>query len=185
MSFLELFIFSLLPSISNKNLRKLKKILVLKNYNKGETLTSKNSFYILKSGVVKGSQFDSENQKQNTKLYIPESKSSIINNIINVPETDISYKCLTNVELYSCHYTLLYDLISDEFEISIFFNRLLEHQAMLNERRIDDLMQLSTKKKYLKLLDEIPYLEKILPRYVIAEYLNITPAQLIRIRKKS
>jgi len=184
LNFIELFIFSLQPDISSKSLKELKKKLFYKCYEKDTNLISEEKFYILKSGVIKSNIQTTDNKKYNTKLFIPDSKSTIISNILNIPKSNNNtYKCLTKVELYECTYKAFIGLVEEDFEISKFYNRLLEYQSILNEKRIDDLVELNTKQRYLKLLEEIPYIEKLIPKYQIANYLNISPVQLTRIRK--
>ena len=183
MSFIELFIFSLLPSISNKNLKKLKKVLIYETCKKGELLQSEENFYILKSGVIKSTIKLPHSHKQKTNFYISESKSTIINNVVNIPASKNSFLSLTDTEFYKCNFKDFYELVKNEFEISKLHNNLLEQQAIMNEKRIDDLMELNTKERYLKLLKEIPYIEKLIPKYQIANYLNISSVQLTRIRK--
>jgi hypothetical protein len=51
------------------------------------------------------------------------------------------------------------------------------------ENRIHDLTSLDAKSLYLKLKTENPEIEKSIPLYHIASYLNVTPVQLSRIRR--
>jgi hypothetical protein len=51
------------------------------------------------------------------------------------------------------------------------------------ENRIHDLTSLDATELYLKLKSESPEIEKLIPLYHIASYLNVTPVQLSRIRR--
>ena len=53
---------------SKDMIKKLENILELKSYSKGNILTSKDNFYILKSGVVKATHVD-DNKKPYTTPY--------------------------------------------------------------------------------------------------------------------
>jgi hypothetical protein len=52
------------------------------------------------------------------------------------------------------------------------------------ESEIFSLAVLDASERYLKLQEEIPDIDNIMTQYHIAAYLNITPVQLSRIRKK-
>ena len=62
--------------------------------------------------------------------------------------------------------------------------KLLEHIFITYENRSLDLMRLDATERYLKLREQIPNIDNLIPQYQIASYLNITPVQLSRIRKK-
>ena len=184
MDFLTLFIYSFLPSISKKSSLEIKKILALKKLNKGEILSSDGKFFILKSGIVKSFSLNNKNIAYTKNLFISGNKQSSISNIINLPISKNSFECLTDVELYECDIKQFEELMKSNIEISILSSKFLEYKVVLNENRIDSLIKLDTEKRYLILLNEFPYLEKLIPKHQIAAYLNISPVQLTRIRKK-
>ena len=184
MDFLTLFIYSFLPTISIRTLEELKKTSTLKTFLKGEQFSSDEKFYILKSGIVKSTSKDSLHKKYTNSLFISDSKSEKTSNIINLPITQNTFECLTDIELYEFDYPNFTQLLNNNLEISILLNKLLEHQIILKENKVDELIKLDTEKRYIQLLKEFPYLEKIVPKYQIAAYLNISPVQLTRIRKK-
>jgi hypothetical protein len=76
------------------------------------------------------------------------------------------------------------DLCREEFEIGRLYVKVLEHAFIAYEDRNLDLMRLNATESYLKLRKQIPNIDNLIPQYQIASYLNITPVQLSRIRKK-
>ena len=52
------------------------------------------------------------------------------------------------------------------------------------EKRIAELAGLNATERYIKLRKEISTIDTILPQKQIANYINVTPIQLSRIRKK-
>lgn len=181
MNFIKKHIHSFFPSISEKSANSFIDILSLKKLSKNEFLDSKEYFFILKSGVVK-----SLSNKENLKtkdLFIAKNSSNIISNLFNIPITNYSFKSITDIEFYACNYNDFLKLVKNNLEISTLENKLLEHKIIIQENKLDNLMTKNTRERYLSLIKEIPNLEKLIPKYEIASYLNITPVQLTRIRK--
>ena len=52
------------------------------------------------------------------------------------------------------------------------------------ERRSLELMSLNATERYLNLRKRIPNIDELIPQFQIASFLNITPVQLSRVRKK-
>ena len=52
------------------------------------------------------------------------------------------------------------------------------------EKRIYELTVLNATQRYLKLQKEIPNIDRLIPQYHIASFLNVTPVQLSRIKKE-
>ena len=184
LDFLTLFIHSFLPSISVSSSEKIKNTLVYKTFFKGDQFSSKDKFYILKSGIIKSTAKKTNDNIYTINFFISGSKSNKITNIINLPKTKNNFNCLTDIELYECDYNKVEFLINNDLEISNLLNKIFEHKIIINENKIDSFIKLETKERYLILIEEFPYLEKIIPKYEIAAYLNISPIQLARIRKK-
>ena len=59
----------------------------------------------------------------------------------------------------------------------------MEDAYIKKEKRIFELSMLDATDRYLKIRKDLPNIEKQIPQYQIASFLNITPVQLSRIRK--
>jgi hypothetical protein len=63
------------------------------------------------------------------------------------------------------------------------YTKVLEDAYIKKEKRIFELSMLDATDRYLKIKKDLPNIEKQIPQYQIASFLNITPVQLSRIRK--
>lgn len=162
-------------------------ILTSKKYKKGDIIIEaglqSRSFYIVKSGVVRGYYIDkkgkSYTQQLSTKFNITGSFDSLIKKQISKTTHD----CLTNCELFIGNYDDFIKLSEKNHTVSLLYNRILELVFLIRERRIRSLTMYDATERYLMLLKDIPYIEDLIPQYHIAAYLNITNVQLSRIRK--
>ena len=184
MDFIKLFIYTFYPAISDNSAKSLNNILRLKTLTKGEQLNSENSFFILKAGSIKAIYFDEKEKAYTTNLFLPSIKSNRVTNVLNFPASNRNFECITNVELYECSLNDFNKLTNNNHEISILSTKILEHKVIINGERASNMIKFDTEKRYINLLNEFPYLEKLIPKYEIAAYLNISPVQLTRIRKK-
>ena len=69
-------------------------------------------------------------------------------------------------------------------DLSLLHSQALERSFIRTEERIYELSVLNSTERYLKLKKDIPNIDNLITQYHIAAYLNITPVQLSRIRKK-
>src|SRR5699024_6025841 len=85
------------------------------------------------------------------------------------------------------------DVCSSEFprkasEISesfgCFNDQMLQKNILVQERRIQSLLSMSAKERYLLFLKTYPNIPLRVPQWMIASYLGVTPESLSRIRKE-
>ena len=74
-------------------------------------------------------------------------------------------------------------MVDKDHEFCKMFSKMLSKIVLIFKSKIYDLSVLNATERYLKLRQELPDLEKLVPQYHITSYLNITPTQLSRIRK--
>ena len=96
----------------------------------------------------------------------------------------LTYQCLTDCDIYEFNYFEFKKLIEQDIHISNFYVFALEKVFLRLEDKIYDLSVLNATQRYLKLKKQIPEIENLITQYHIASYLNITPVQLSRIRRK-
>lgn len=72
--------------------------------------------------------------------------------------------------------------ISEAF--SCFNDQILQKNILVQERRIQSLLSMSAKERYLLFLETYPNIPLRVPQWMIASYLGITPESLSRIRKE-
>lgn len=65
-----------------------------------------------------------------------------------------------------------------------FNDQILQKNILVQERRIQSLLSMSAKERYLLFLETYPNIPLRVPQWMIASYLGITPESLSRIRKE-
>jgi CRP-like cAMP-binding protein len=175
-------------NLSIKSSKKIMEIFKEKKYTKKDKVSFygeiSTKFYILKSGIIR-SFYKDEKGKENIRFLHngPVVVGSFCSLILNKPST-ITYDCLTDCTLLECDFKVFKRLAKNNVELSNLYNSILEENYLDMENRIHDLTSLDAKSLYLKLKTESPEIEKSIPLYHIASYLNVTPVQLSRIRRE-
>ena len=147
----------------------------------GETPTK---YYFLVSGLMRA-YIDSETGKIFTKkIFSPISFVASFTALINKEPSKLTYETLTDCKVYEFDYREMMDLCKSNVTVSLLYARILEQVFIGYERRSLELMSMDATQRYLKLRKQIPNIDDLIPQFQIASYLNITPVQLSRIRKK-
>ena len=158
------------------------------NISKGEYLVQCNEipkdFYIIKKGVVRAFYLN-ESGKEFTRSFVIENQpvASLLSLIFNKP-SELYYECLTDCVMYRVNFKEFMKLTKTDIHVSNLYSRVLEYAFRNFGSKIHDLSMLNSTNRYLKLRQKIPRIESLVSQYHIASYLNITPVQLSRIRKK-
>ena len=155
---------------------------------KNETLIQKNEIsskiHLIKSGVAR-SFFTNENGKEFTRnLFNPVTTIGSLNSILKGEPSNFTYDCLTDCVFLQGDFKKFEALTKTDLELAFLFNKILEEIIFKFIDRINELSTLNATDLYLKLKKEIPDIDNLIPQFHIASYLNITPVQLSRIRKK-
>jgi len=140
--------------------------------------------YMLVSGVITAF-VNSESGKQfNKQIFTPISFAGALTAILKNEPSEVTYMTLTECKVYEIDFEDFKELCRQDFEIGRLYVKVLEHIFITYEARSLDLMRLDATERYVKLRAQIPNIDNLIPQYQIASYLNITPVQLSRIRKK-
>lgn len=182
------FIKNLLPSVSNKNLISVLKKATLRKFKKGDVLFKEGqipkSFYIVKTGIIRGFVIDKNGKERINRLYFSPNTCGPLSELIQQIPTESIHDCLTNCELVEFDYLGLKELANNDLQISLLNVATLERSFIRSYQRTNDLTILDATERYLKLKKTVPNIDNLIQQYHIASYLNITPVQLSRIRKK-
>lgn len=177
-----------LGDISEASFKKLEKLATLRtvpaNTLLAEAGTIQKNVYMLISGVISAYVTSESGKHFSKRLFTPISFAGALTAILKDEPTEVNYLTLTDCKLYEMNFHEFRDLCRKEFEIGRLYVKVLEHAFIAYEERNLDLMRLNATESYLKLRKQIPDIESLIPHYQIASYLNITPVQLSRIRKK-
>ena len=179
-----------MPEISEESVNEFKSILKEQSFKSQETIASERNaqkkFYIITDGIIANYSQD----KRTTKEYI---RAILFDKHIFVNLTDIDfaedistdyYKSLTDSKFLVGEVDDFYALALKNNELFILLNKLNYVSIYYLHNRLDRLSLLDATDRYLILKKRIPNIENLIPQYQIASYLNITPVQLSRIRKK-
>lgn len=188
MKYIKDFITELLPSISNKNLKLVLEDSKQKKLKKGEVISPKGEvpkyFYLLKSGIARSFVIDANNREHIKALYLaPDICGSLIG-LVKQEVSDVITDCITDCEIFIFDYVNFKKRAQTNLELSLLNLKVIETVAIRNDNRIEDLTTLDATEHYLRLKKQIPNIDNLIQQYHIASYLNITPVQLSRIRKK-
>lgn len=161
----------------------------LKKFSKGEHIINygepNSKFYFLISGIVGSFVKTKKNDLFIRTLYAGGSPFAPLTTLIKKKtNSDANYICLSECEVFEGDFDIFLELKENNQELEFIYKKFLEEVYLRSEKRIDELSLLSCTERYIKLNVEIPDIISILPQYQIANYLNISPVQLSRIRKK-
>lgn len=175
--------------IDETTFKKLQKITSYKILKKNEIIAKENEIpspkvYMLVSGIMRA-YINAESGKQyNKKLFAPKSFVGPLTAIITKKPSKLTYETLTECKVLEANFDAFLDMCKTDIKLSNFYNRILELLFIEYETRNIELMSLNATQRYLNLRRRIPNIDDLIPQFQIASFLNITPVQLSRVRKK-
>jgi CRP-like cAMP-binding protein len=175
-------------NISEQSFKKLQKLTTLRKVPANTVLCKSGTIpkyiYMLVSGVINAFVTSESGKYFNKRLYTPISFAGALTSMLKNEPSEVTYTSLTECKFFELNFEEFKRLCREEFEIGRLYVKVLEHAFIAYEERNLDLMRLDATQRYLKLRDEVSNIDDLIPQYQIASYLNITPVQLSRIRKK-
>ncbi|MCI2227650.1 Crp/Fnr family transcriptional regulator [Polaribacter sp. MSW13] len=181
------FINSISP-LSKESRDLLVALVRIKKLKKGDSIVKigerPKDIYVLKSGVIRSFDTDTKGKEYNRQIFIPYKILGALRALLLNKPSRFSYDCLSDCEVYAVNFKNLKELIKKDKQICRFYASALEVVYLTLESKVYDLSVLNATERYIKLKKKIPNIENLIPQYHIASYLNITPVQLSRIRKK-
>ena len=175
--------------IDETTFKKLQKITSYKILKMNEIIAKENEIpspkvYMLVSGIMRA-YINAESGKQyNKKLFAPKSFVGPLTAIITKKPSKLTYETLTECKVIEANFDAFLDMCKTDIKLSNFYNRILELLFIEYETRNIELMSLNATERYLNLRRRIPNIDDLIPQFQIASFLNITPVQLSRVRKK-
>lgn len=141
------------------------------------------SVYLLISGSMRCYITSESGKEHNKNFFFPISFAGSLTALINNKPSKIVYETLSECKLYEINFYALKEICKTDIELNNLYSRLLEQVFIIYEKRQLELISMNASQRYLKLKEDIPEIDKLIPQYHIASYLSITPVQLSRIRK--
>ncbi|SNR15215.1 Crp/Fnr family transcriptional regulator [Tenacibaculum jejuense] len=176
--------------ISQESIDKFNNLLSFKEFSTNEVIKvdplKNQKFYIIVDGIIANYSQDEKANKEYIRAILFE-KHVFINltglDFVEHISTDY-YKCLTKVKFLVGDLNDFFNLAQNSVELFNFIIKLNHVSIYYLQNRLDRLSLLDATNRYKILKKRIPNIENLIPQYQIASYLNITPVQLSRIRKK-
>ena len=175
-----------LPTISDKSIEDFKAIITSKTFRKGETLIDYGKktpvCFLIRSGYVASFVKYQDGSDFIRTIYKKYSEIGSLQSLISDNQSNATYRALTDCDVYELNFNEFIQIQNAEYQE--LYIKILEKVYMDSEKRINELSALDATNRYLALKKDISDIDNLLPQYQIAKYLNITPVQLSRIRKK-
>lgn len=180
-----------MPNMSDKSIQQFGSILHKEEYNSNENLKdieniAPKKFYIVINGIVANFSNDKKANKEYIRAILFEKHIFLSVSDLNIVErisTDY-FKCLTKTTFLVGNLDELLTLAQHNYELFLFIVKLNQVSIYYLQNRLDRLSLLDATDRYKIVKERIPNIDNLIPQYQIASYLNITPVQLSRIRKK-
>ncbi|HIC31049.1 MAG TPA: Crp/Fnr family transcriptional regulator, partial [Flavobacteriaceae bacterium] len=175
-------------NISDTSFEKLKAISKFKSFNSGAILDNQGDvpkqIYVIINGYCR-SYFRLENGKEFTKtIFKPLDFFASFYALVNQVPSDCIYETLTDCDLLIIDYQKYQELKENNHDIFTFHSYFMEYLICENDLKHKELLSMNATERYLKLQQQIPNINHLMPQYQIATYLSVTPVQLSRIRAK-
>lgn len=176
--------------ISDDSFNELSKLITKKTYAKKSFLIKKqkdfDKFFLLTSGLTRSLTIAEDGSKNCRSILKPpalflslEKEIQKNNHIFN-----IEFDCLTEVTVYEGNFKQFRKIAADRIDLCKLYTRGLETTLLKLIEKDAMKSHLNALERYLCLKKEIPNIENLIQLNQISDYLNITPVQFSRIRKK-
>ncbi|MBA6156643.1 Crp/Fnr family transcriptional regulator [Tenacibaculum sp. S7007] len=141
-------------------------------------------FYLVQDGLVRSYIIDENGSEYTRSIFTKYSVVCSLPSLVYELPSNAEYQCLTDCIVLKANFKELKKLTEKHHDLCILYSKVLEKVYTRIENRLTNLATLDATESYLRLKKVAPNIENKIPQYQIASYLNITPIQLSRIRKK-
>ena len=168
-------------SVSKKTFLKLQKISKGKSLKKGEKIAEQGGrstkVYFLLSGLMRAKRSNSSGKELTKNIYSPISFVGPFSSILTKSPSLLTYEALTTCKVFEIEFDDFMKLTKTNIEFSNLYNRVLEYLFLVYEKKQLESISLNATERYQLLMRRIPNIDKEIPQYQIASYLNITPVK--------
>ena len=176
--------------ISDDSFNELSKLITKKTYAKKSFLIKKqkdfDKFFLLTSGLTRYLTIAEDGSKNCRSILKPPALFLSLEKEIRINDHifNIEFDCLTEVTVYEGNFKQFRKIAADRIDLCKLYTRGLETTLLKLIEKDAMKSHLNALERYLCLKKEIPNIENLIQLNQIANYLNITPVQFSRIRKK-
>ncbi len=141
-------------------------------------------FYYLHTGCIRTFYITQQGQEKTRKILFEDSPfTALMSFITQQPHLEFM-DALEDSEMLSMSHTDFFRLLEEIPEWELFYRKLLEKTFVFQNKKIEELVTLSAKERYDKLLKENPQYIQRLSNRVISTYLDISQETLSRLKSK-
>ena len=175
-------------NIDDNQIDKIAACFKLKTFKKNTTLLLEGEIckelYFVHSGCIRTYYITQQGQEKTRYVAFENSIATSIHSFISQQQSFEFVDTLENSELYSISHKDFYQLISEIPQWEKFYITLLEMAYLYQNKKIENLVTLSAKQRYDKLMAETPIFVQRLSNKILASYLDITQETLSRLKSK-
>jgi CRP-like cAMP-binding protein len=140
--------------------------------------------YFVHSGCIRTFYVTKHGQEKTRFVAFNGSIATSISSFISQQQSFEFVDTLENSELYAISHKDFYQLVSDIPLWEKFYRTLLEMAYLYQNKKIENLVTLSAKQRYDKLIAENPIYIQRLSNKILASYLDVTQETLSRLKSK-
>lgn len=173
-------------NIEDKQIGKIITCFKLKTLKRNSILLSEGEIckelYFVHSGCLRTYYISKQGHEKTRYIAFDNSIVTSISSFISQQQSFEFVDTLENSELYSISHKDFYQLVSDIPQWEKFYRTLLEMAYLYQNKKIENLVTLSAKQRYDKLMTESPIYIQRLSNKILASYLDITQETLSRLK---
>lgn len=143
-----------------------------------------NQFYFLEKGCMRTYYITKEGQEKTRLVSFDNTPVTALTSFITQKPSLEYIDALEDSELLSISHADFFILLDEIPSWALFYRRMLELAFAFQNSRIEDLVTLSAKERFEKLLKEQPHYIQRLSNRVVATYLGISQETLSRLKSK-
>ena len=141
-------------------------------------------FGFLESGIIRAFIRSYDGKEYTKQFYFGPSIVGAYTSLLTKQPSQIIQQALAPCTIWIAAYDKIESLYDQHHDIERIGRKIAEFYYLEKERMIVDMALFDASQRYTMLKERFPNIEMQVHQYHIASYLNITPTQLSRIRKK-
>jgi CRP-like cAMP-binding protein len=175
-------------TIDDKQIDRIVSYFKLRTVKKNTVLLSEGeickAFYFVHSGCIRTYYITKQGHEKTRYVAFENSIATSISSFISQQPSFEFVDALENSELYAISHKDFFQLVADVPQWEKFYRTLLEMAYLYQNKKIENLVTLSAKQRYDKLMTETPIYIQRLSNKILASYLDITQETLSRLKSK-
>lgn len=162
--------------------------LIVKEYRKKEILFSEGeickNYYFIINGLTRSFYIDEKGNEKIAQFALENWWVTSLESFIKSTPSYLSIQAVEQTTVLILQKEILLKLYISIPKLERFFRMITENMLISFQRKNDIYLQMSSKERYIHLINHFPGFAQRVPQYMIASYLEITPEYLSQLRKK-